>query len=33
MLLHTIDITKDPTDSILDTGPLNVPHAQGKSRG
>ena len=26
-------IRRDPTDPILDTGFLNVPHAQGKSRG
>ena len=25
--------TRDPTDPILDTGVLNVPHAQGISRG
>ena len=26
-------ITRDPMDPILDTGFLNVPHAQGTSRG
>ena len=25
--------TRDPTDPVLDTGFLNVPHAQGISRG
>ena len=24
-----IKLTRDPTDPILDTGSLNVPHAQG----
>ena len=29
----TSDLTRDPTDPILDTGFLDVPHAQGTSRG
>ena len=29
---HCKQLTRDPTDLILDTGSLNVPYAQGRSR-